>query len=81
MYLLGRGQEQVAATHYFSNAHQSIVHNNCQLVGPGTIFSPYYIVATMLCQVDVVLAIVPVGKGNNAVGDDEAGGGGGNVER
>ena len=81
MYLLWRGQEQVAATDDFSNSHQCIVHYNRQLVCPGTVLSPYYIVAAMLGKVDVVLAIVPVGEGDDAVGDDEAGGGGDNVER
>ena len=81
MYLLWRGQEQVAATDDFSDAHQCIVHDDCQLVSPCTIFSPYYIVAAMLGKVDVVLAIVPVGEGDGTVGYDEAGGGGWNGER
>ena len=70
VYLLWRGQEQVAATDDFCDTHKSIVNDYCQLVGPGTVFSPYYIVTAMLGKVDVVLAIVPVGKGDDAVGND-----------
>ena len=81
VYLLWRGQEQVAATYDFRDAHKGIVHDYCQLVCPGTVFTTDNIVTAMLGKVDVVLAIVPVGKGDDAVGDDEAGGGGGNVER
>ena len=75
MYLLWRGQEQVAATDDFSDSHKSIVHYYCQLVCPGTILAADNVVSTMLCQIDVVLTIVPICEGYCAVGDDEAGGG------
>lgn len=81
MYLLWRGKEQVAATYDFRNAHKGIVHDYCQLVCPGTIFTTDNIVAAMFGKVDVVPAIVIVGEEDSTIGNDEASSGGGNVER
>ena len=76
-----RGQEQVSSAHNFRYAHQGIVHHYGKLVGPGTVLAADDVVSAVLGKVERVGAIVPVGEGNGAVGDDEAGGGGGNGER
>ena len=60
MQLLWRTQQKVATTHYLRNAHQRIINHNCQLISPSPVFSPQNIVATMLCQVHLLLAIMTV---------------------
>ena len=81
VYLLWRGQEQVSSAHNLGNAHQCIVHYYGKLVCPGAVLAADDVVSAVLGKVERVGAIVPVGEGNGAVGDDEAGGGGSNGER
>ena len=67
MQLLRSTQKKVSTSHNLRDAHQRIINHNCQLISPSSIFSPQNIVATMFCQVHLLLAIMTVLKRDDLV--------------
>lgn len=71
--LLGNGEEKVTTSDDFGDAHESVIDDYCQLIGPGSICTSEDEVATVGGEVDGVGAVMEIGEGNLLVGNDEAG--------
>ena len=74
--LLGCGEQQVVAAHYFRDAHQGIVDYYGELIGPGAVGTAEYEVAAVCGEVDALRAADAVGERYRAVGNVKPRGGG-----
>lgn len=74
--LLGCGEQQVVAAHYFRDAHQGIVDYYGELIGPGAVGTAEYEVAAVDGEVDALRSADAVGKRYRAVGNVKPRGGG-----
>ncbi len=74
MQLLGRAEQEVAAADNFCYAHQGIIHYYCQLISPSAVPATEDVVATMLCKVDVLLAVMLIAETYHLVWHDETDG-------
>lgn len=73
--LLGDGEEKVAPTDDFGDAHECVIDDYCQLIGPGTICTSEDEVATMGSQVDALGAVMEIGESDFFVGNENPRGG------
>ena len=60
--LLGDGEEQVAATDDFGNAHQGVIYDYGELIGPGSIGTAEDKVTAVGGEVDAVGAVMEITK-------------------
>lgn len=73
--LLGDGEEEVAPTDDFGDAHECVIDDYCQLIGPGAIGAAKDEVATMGSQVDALGAVMEIGESDFFVGNENPRGG------
>lgn len=71
--LLGDGEEKVTPADDFGDAHECVIDDYCQLIGPGAICTSEDEVATMSGEVDTLGAVMEIGEGNLFVGNDKTG--------
>ena len=71
--LLGCGEQQVVAAHYFRDAHQGIVDYYGELIGPGAVGTAHDEVATVGGEVGHLRPVDAVGESYPAVGHIEPG--------
>ena len=68
--LLGNGEEKVTPADDFGDAHECVIDDYCQLIGPGAICTSEDEVATMGSQVDAIFAIMIIDKRDLLIGND-----------
>ena len=73
--LLGDGEEKVATSDNLGDAHEGIIDDYCQLIGPGSIGASEDEVATMSGQVDALCAVMEIGESDFFVGNENPRGG------
>lgn len=65
--LLGNGEEEVASSDYLGDAHERVVHDDGELVGPCAVASAEDEVAALVCKMDGVVTVVAVSEGEGLV--------------
>ena len=81
MNLLRHAQEEVATADNLCDTHQGIIDHDSQLISPCSVAAAQDVVATVLRQVHLLRAVVPVDESDDLIRDKEANGSRGGTRR